>query len=258
MIDVHQFSEVKALLEQKTAQFNSLDFIETDPIFIPHQFKRKEDIEIAALFSATIAWGQRKSIIENGIKLMQWMDWQPYQFITCHSKKEQKPFEKFVHRTFNGQDCIFFLEALKHIYLHKGGLEKCFASSTKTVYDGLVNFRQSFFDIENVNVHAKKHVSDVLSGSAAKRLNMFLRWMVRKDAAKVDFGIWQVIQPKDLMLPLDVHTGKNARKLELLTRNQNDWKAVQEISDHLRLFDPNDPIKYDFALFGLGAFDKWE
>jgi uncharacterized protein (TIGR02757 family) len=257
-MDKQTFSVVKDLLEQKTQQFNSLDFIETDPIFIPHQFTKKEDIEIAGFFSATIAWGQRKSIIQNGIKLMQWMDWQPHQFILSHSKKEQKPFEKFVHRTFNGQDCIYFLDALKYIYTQKGGLENCFVSNTQTAFDALTNFRKAFFEFESTYVHAKKHISDVLSGSAAKRLNMYLRWMVRKDQAKVDFGIWHCLGPKDLMLPLDVHTGKNARKLQLLTRKQNDWKAVEEVTTNLRLFDTNDPIKYDFALFGLGAFDKWE
>jgi uncharacterized protein (TIGR02757 family) len=257
-MDKQTYSDVRDLLEQKTQQFNSLDFIETDPIFIPHQFTRKEDIEIAGFFSATIAWGQRKSIIQNGIKLMQWMDWQPHQFILSHSIKEQKPFEKFVHRTFNGQDCLYFLNALKYIYTQKGGLESCFVSNTKTAFDALANFRKVFFELETINTHAKKHVSDVLSGSAAKRLNMYLRWMVRKDQAKVDFGIWHCLEAKDLMMPLDLHTGKNARKLQLLSRQQNDWKAVAELTAHLRLFDANDPIKYDFALFGLGAFDKWE
>lgn len=251
-----KLDEVKALLEEKTRLYNSTDFIETDPIFIPHQFKLKEDIEIAAFFAATIAWGQRKSIIQNGIRLMQWMDWQPYQFITQHSQQEQKPFLKFVHRTFNGEDCVFFLEALKSIYLHKGGLETCFKSNSGSSFDSLTNFRKHFFNIEKDSAHTKKHISDVLSGSAAKRLNMFLRWMVRKDAAKVDFGIWQNLDMKDLMLPLDVHTGNNSRALGLLSRKQNDWKAVEEVTANLRLFDPKDPIKYDFALFGLGAFDR--
>ncbi len=246
--------EVKALLDEKTQLYNSTDFIETDPIFIPHQFKLKEDIEIAAFFAATIAWGQRKSIIQNGIRLMQWMDWQPYQFIVQHSKQEQKPFLKFVHRTFNGEDCVYFLTALQSIYQHKGGLERCFNSNSRNTYDGLINFRKHFLEIDLEAKHVKKHISDVITGSAAKRLNMFLRWMVRKDEAQVDFGIWKNYAAKDLMLPLDVHTGNNSRALGLLHRKQNDWKAVDEVTACLRQFDPEDPIKYDFALFGLGAF----
>jgi uncharacterized protein (TIGR02757 family) len=243
------FLDTKELLDEKYKQFNNKDFIETDPIFIPHQFKKKEDIEIAAFFSATIAWGQRKSIIQNGIKLMQWMDWQPHQFIVSHSKQEQKPFQKFVHRTFNGDDCIFFLESLKHIYLHKGGLELCFKSDNGTTFSSLINFRRHFFSLSKTNEHSKKHVSDVLSGSAAKRLNMFLRWMVRQDQSKVDFGIWEVLKPKDLMIPLDVHTGASGRKLNLLKRKQNDWKSVEELTTKLAEFCPEDPVKYDFALF---------
>jgi uncharacterized protein (TIGR02757 family) len=250
---IHQ--EIKDYLDIKAEQFNCSDFIETDPIFIPHQFDQKADIEISGFFSATIAWGQRKSILQNGIKLMQYMDWKPYEFIVYHSEKDLKPFKTFVHRTFNGNDCIYFIKALKYIYTQKNGLESCFSAGTDNVWQALKQFRSVFLEWNTSDQHVTKHISDVTSNSAAKRLNMFLRWMVRKDNRKVDFGIWNNVSMSLLMLPLDVHTGTNARALHLLGRKQNDWKAVEEVTANLRLLDPHDPIKYDFALFGLGAFD---
>ena len=247
-----QFEEVRKLLDKAVGLYNHVDFIENDPIQIPHRFTRKEDIEIAGFLSASIAWGQRKSIIKNANLLMDLMDNSPYQFLM--EEKEFVRFNRFVHRTFNGIDCRFFLNSLKNIYQNYGGLEQVFTDGfqkNKTIYDSLKHFRDVFFSIPHEK-HAEKHVSDVASGSSAKRLNMYLRWMVRKDEQEVDFGLWKGIPASALMLPLDVHTGEVSRALGLLNRKQNDWKAVEEITGILRTFDAQDPIKYDFALFGMG------
>lgn len=250
--------EIKELLDEKYFQFNNTAFIETDPISIPHQFSRKEDIEIASLLVATIAWGQRISIINNGNKLMRLMNDTPHEFILNFSKKDALRFETFVHRTFNSTDCVFFLNALKNIYTKHGGLESAFSnnfSSKETdVKNAIANFRELFLSTKHEH-RSEKHISNPLAKSSAKRLCMFLRWMVRKDKHGVDFGIWKTIKPHQLCLPLDLHTGNVSRKLGLLNRTQNDWQAVEEITSVLRNFDKNDPIKYDFSLFGLGAFE---
>jgi len=262
-------SAIQSLLDHRFKLYNNLDFIETDPIQIPHRFHRKEDIEIAGFLTATISWGQRKSIISNANRLMDMMDHSPYEFLMetsffsegmaqRHSlTKEANHISKFVHRTFNGNDCLFFLESLKNIYTRHGGLEQVFTIGYQregTVFGALNYFRTVFLEIPH-EPHVRKHVSDVGANSSAKRLNMFLRWMVRRDDNEVDFGIWKNIPPSALMLPLDVHTGEVGRALGILQRKQNDWKAVEEITRILRLFDPNDPIKYDYALFGIGAFE---
>lgn len=250
--------EVKALLDEKYFQFNNTSFIETDPISIPHQFSKKEDIEIASLLVATIAWGQRISIINNGNKLMRLMNDEPHDFILNFSKKDAIRFEGFVHRTFNSTDCIFFLNSLNHIYSKHGGLETAFSSNFSSkevdVKNAITNFRTLFLSTTHQS-RSEKHISNPSAKSSAKRLCMFLRWMVRKDKHGVDFGIWKSIKPSQLCLPLDLHTGNVSRKLGLLTRTQNDWQAVEEITSALRIFDKNDPIKYDFSLFGLGAFE---
>lgn len=250
--------EIKELLDEKYFQFNNIAFIETDPISIPHQFSKKEDIEITSLLVATIAWGQRISIINNGNKLMRLMNNEPHEFILNFSKKDAFRFESFVHRTFNATDCIFFLNALKNIYTNHGGLEMAFSnnfSSKETdVKNAITNFRELFLSTTHEH-RSEKHISNPASKSSAKRLCMFLRWMVRKDKHGVDFGIWKTIKPHQLCLPLDLHTGNVSRKLGLLNRTQNDWQAVEEITSVLRNFDKNDPIKYDFSLFGLGAFE---
>lgn len=254
----NHLKEVKELLDEKYFQFNNTSFIETDPISIPHQFSKKEDIEIASLLVATIAWGQRISIINNGNKLMRLMNNEPHDFILNFSKKDAVMFEGFVHRTFNSTDCVFFLNSLKHIYTNYGGLEAAFStdfSSKETdVKNAITNFRMLFLNTEHQS-RSEKHISNPSAKSSAKRLCMFLRWMVRKDKHGVDFGIWKGIKPSQLCLPLDLHTGNVSRKLGLLTRTQNDWQAVEEITSVLRNFDKNDPIKYDFSLFGLGAFE---
>jgi uncharacterized protein (TIGR02757 family) len=249
---------IKAFLDKKVELYNNLEFIETDPIQAPHRFTLKEDIEIAAFLTSTIAWGQRISIIKNAKSLMALMENNPYDFIVNAGEKDFTSLKHFVHRTFQGTDCIFFLKSLQNIYLKCGGLEKVFTDGfkiEKTIFSSLNYFREIFFSLPH-ETRSRKHVANVLANASAKRLNMFLRWMVRKDDRGVDFGIWPGIHQSALMLPLDLHTGNSARQLGLLKRKQDDWKAVEEISGLLRIFDPIDPIKYDFALFGIGAFEN--
>ncbi|MBN8703312.1 MAG: TIGR02757 family protein [Bacteroidetes bacterium] len=253
-------NELKEFLDEKYNYFNSHQFIQTDPICIPHQFNVKEDIEISAFLIATIAWGQRASIIKNGNRLMQWMDNSPYHFILHSSEKDLNVFNKFVHRTFNGIDCIYFLNSLKNIYKNHSGLEQSFYKGYKennSIKNAIVEFRAIFFELKKFPTRTLKHVSNPADNSAAKRLNMFLRWMVRKDHKGVDFGIWRKMSMAALYCPLDIHTGNTSRELGLLFRKQNDWKAVEELTNYLRMLDSNDPIKYDFALFGLGAIEKF-
>ena len=248
-----QFEEVRKLLDKAVGLYNHVDFIENDPIQIPHRFTQKEDIEIAGFLAASIAWGQRKSIIKNANLLMDLMDNSPYQFLM--EEKEFVRFNRFVHRTFNGIDCRFFLNSLKNIYQNYGGLEQVFTDGfqkNETIFGALHHFRNLFLNMPH-EARSRKHLSDVTTNSAAKRLNMFLRWMVRKDEQEVDFGLWKNMPMSALMLPLDVHTGDVGRALGLISRKQNDWKTVEEITAILRTFDENDPIKYDFALFGMGV-----
>ncbi len=248
--------ELKDFLDRKVLQYNTLDFIDSDPIQIPHLFTQKEDIEIAGFLTATIAWGNRKMIINSATKLMEAMGNSPYDFVLHHDEKQLTHLDTFVHRTFNAEDAKFFIRVLKHIYQNHEGLEAVFAkNATQDSTQGAISeFKKHFFEI-NPSTRTTKHVSDPLNGSAAKRINMFLRWMVRNDAAGVDFGLWQSIPMAALSCPLDVHSGNVARKLGLLTRKQNDAKALAELDENLRRLDPNDPVKYDFALFGLGVFE---
>lgn len=258
MYNTENFYYTKKLLDSQVTQYNQLEFIETDPIQIPHRFSRKEDIEIAGFLTATISWGQRKSILKNANRLMELMENSPYQFIMETDASEWGALSNFVHRTFNGQDCLFFLKALRYIYNEQGGLESVFTKGyeiDKTIFSALKYFREIFLSIPHEQ-RVKKHLSDVNANSAAKRLNMFLRWMVRSDENSVDFGIWKNIPPSALMLPLDTHSGNVARELGLLKRSQNDWKAVEEITAILRTFDQTDPVKYDYALFGAGVFNN--
>ncbi len=249
--------EHKALFDDRVKLYNRIDFIDTDPIQIPHRFTRKEDIEIAGFLTATISWGQRVSIIKNAKKLMEMMDNSPFEFITEADEREFSIVSGFVHRTFNGNDCLFFLKSLKNIYQNHGGIETVFTEGYRlenSVFSSLMHFREVFLSIPH-DKHVTKHISDVTANSSAKRLNMFLRWMVRSDENEVDFGLWKGIPTSALMLPLDVHTGDVARAFNLLNRKQNDWKAVEEITAVLREFDSNDPIKYDFALFNYGVYE---
>lgn len=253
------FEEMKSFLDEKAYLYNSPAFIADDPIAVPHLFKQKEDIEIAGFLTATIAWGNRTSIIKNATELVRRMDFAPYDFIVNAGDNEIRGFTTFVHRTFNGDDCIYFLESLRNIYLEKGGLEHVFAAPVlqgKSIRESLIHFRNVFFDFKHPG-HARKHIADVEKNASAKRLNMFLRWLVRRDTGKVDFGVWHQIKPSMLYCPLDVHSGRVARSLGLLARKSNDWKAVEELTHQLRIFDHSDPVKYDFALFGLGIHEKF-
>jgi len=246
---------LKEFLNSSVDKYNQLNFIESDPISIPHKFTRKEDIEIAGFFTATIAWGNRKAILKSANQLMQWMDNSPYDFILNHSINELKPFNKFIYRTFNGTDCQFIIKSLQNIYSNHYGIEHVFTKGyeqNKKIDEAISHFRDVFLSIKHES-RSEKHIANVYKGSSAKRLNMYLRWLVRHDNSGVDFGIWKGISPADLMIPLDVHSGTIARKLELLERKQNDWKAVMELTNKLKQFDATDPIKYDFALFGLGV-----
>lgn len=251
MVKIKDFDELKDYLECKYNKFANPDFISNDPIQIPHLFSTKEDIEISAFITATIAWGQRKSIIKNARSFIKLMDDSPFEFVINHSESDLERFNRSVHRTFNAQDLKFFIKSLKNIYSNNNGLENVFAKND-SLYEGLVNFYKVFFMIP-CPTSSRRHVANVESGSAAKRLNMFLRWMVRDNKRGVDFGLWKSISPSELFIPLDVHSGRIARLLGLLERNQNDWKAVCELTEVLRKFDPLDPIKYDFALFGVGV-----
>lgn len=257
MTDDH-FPDLQAFLDEKVLKYNQPFFIETDPIQVPKNFSGKENIEISAFLTATIAWGNRVSIIKNATRLLSLMDNQPHDFVVNASDYELNRIEHFVHRTFNGNDCVYFVRSLKNIYQNHNGLQSVFEAGFRkdnTVKSALTEFHNVFFEIGGER--SRKHVSNVEKGASAKRLNMFLRWMVRNDKSNVDFGLWSGIPESALMLPLDVHTGNVARKLGLLQRKSNDWQAVEEVTRALRIFDPTDPVKYDFALFGLGAFEKF-
>ncbi|MBE9490102.1 MAG: TIGR02757 family protein [Bacteroidetes bacterium] len=248
--------QLKEFLDTKVYQYNKPKFIESDPIQVPHQFIVKEDIEIAAFLTATIAWGNRKSIIKNANRMVQLLDNSPYDFVMNHQNSDLENLLPFVHRTFNGNDFIQFIKSLKHIYNKHYGLESVFKTYAKkdSLQQSIHQLKKVFFEIEHLP-RTQKHISDPLKNSAAKRINMFLRWMVRRDNAGVDFGIWQSLSPTQLSCPLDVHSGNVARKLGLLNRKQNDAKALFELDTALRKLDPQDPVKYDFALFGLGVFE---
>ncbi len=251
--------EIKDFLEIKTQCYSQPSFIKTDPVSIPHRYSDKQDIETSGFLTATISWGQRNSIIKKATELMMLMDDCPYDFIINSSENELDCIDNFVYRTFNGLDCITFLKALRNIYLNHGGLEEVFCKGfliNNSVYDAILNFRKVFFEVPHY-ARTTKHVSDPSKGSAAKRINMFLRWMVRKDEKGIDFGLWDKISPKYLYCPLDVHVGNVSRKLRLIKRNQNDWKAVEELTSVLRKMDANDPVKYDYALFGLGVCENF-
>ena len=248
--------ELKEFLDEKVLLYNHPRFIESDPIQIPHLYTLKEDIEIAGFLTATISWGNRKMIISNSKKLMAKLGNSPYDFVMNHNENDLEKVSDFVHRTFNGNDCIAFIKALKNIYQYHNGLESVFSKDIKinTVQQNISNFKTVFFEIHH-DSRTQKHISDPMNNSAAKRINMYLRWMVRQDTKGVDLGIWKSISPAALSCPLDVHSGNVARKLGLLLRKQNDAKALAELDTQLRILDPNDPVKYDFALFGLGVFE---
>lgn len=251
-------AELKSFLDFKVLEYNNPEFIKSDPIQIPHFFSKKEDIEIAGFLTATIAWGNRKSILNNSRKLMELMDMSPFDFIMNYEEQDLVRFDAFVHRTFNSDDLKYFIYALQNIYQKHDGLENIFNryALNDSLQPTIHNFKKVFFELPHQR-RTEKHVSDPLKNSAAKRINMFLRWMVRNDDFGVDFGIWSQLSPAQLSCPLDVHSGNVARKLKLLKRKANDAKALAELDKNLRKLDPMDPVKYDFALFGLGVFEKW-
>lgn len=248
--DLHR---IKLLLDKRLDAYAAPDFIQHDPVQIPHLFRKKEDIEIAGLLAATISWGQRKSIIAGAKRIISLMDSAPLDFVLHHSSSDLKRLHGFVYRTFNGTDLVTFIGQLQSIYQLSGGLEEVFVLGFKRdgVEGGLSEFRRRMLTGMD-NAHFAKHVANVDKGSACKRLNMFLRWMVRSDEGGVDFGIWNKISASSLAIPLDVNTALAARTLGLLTRKQNDWRAVVELTEQLKKFDSDDPIKYDFALFSIG------
>jgi uncharacterized protein (TIGR02757 family) len=251
-------NELKEFLDEKVELFNRPAFIDDDPISIPHRFNIKEDIEIASFLAATIAWGNRKMILRNANRMMDLLDDSPFDFVMHADAGDLARIEKFVHRTFNSVDLIYFIRSLQHIYRNKGGLEVIFRTfqTPESLQPAIHEFHKTFFELLHEK-RTERHVSDPYKGSAAKKLNMFLRWMVRNDNKGVDFGIWKSIPPSILSCPLDVHSGNVARKLGLITRKQNDAKTVAELDKNLRRMDPLDPVKYDFALFGLGVFEKF-
>ena len=249
--------DIKDLLNIKTEQYNTPSFINSDPISIPHSYTKKEDVEISGFLTSIIAWGRRAAIIDKARYWMQLMDNEPHSFLVDSSESEMKRFEKYVYRTFNPDDCLFVVTALRNLYRHHGGLEYAFSNAfnqTESIKEAIISVREVLLKTPHLK-RSEKHIANPETGSAAKRLNMFLRWMVREDNKGVDFGIWKNIPQSALMCPLDVHSGNVARKLGLLSRKQNDWKAVEELTLKLRVMDSDDPVKYDFALFGMGVFE---
>lgn len=252
--------DLKTFLDTKVEKYNRPEFIQDDPISIPHQFSKKKDIEISGFFAATLAWGQRKTIISKGKELMKLMDNSPHDFILHHKEKDLKQLLKFNHRTFNTTDLLYFIEFFKNYYQKNNSLEDAFASLPTPlqrrggkVENSLINFHNLFFSLEDFPKRTQKHIATPLRKSTCKRLNMFLRWMVRNDDKGVDFGIWKKIKPSQLICPIDLHVDRVARKFGLIKRKQTDWLTALELTDNLRKFDKQDPVKYDFALFGISA-----
>jgi uncharacterized protein (TIGR02757 family) len=250
---------LKEFLDAKVNQFNQPKFLELDPVSIPHRFSKKQDIEIAGLFAAVLAWGQRVTIINKTNQLMKWMDEAPHDFIVNHKPSDLKPFTTFKHRTFNATDALYFIEALHVLYQKQSSLEELFIvqPADKNIENGIRNFHNAFFNLPDFPNRTKKHIATPDRKSACKRINMYLRWMVRKDKAGVDFGIWNRVNPSQLICPIDLHVERVARKLKLVKRKQVDWEMALELTANLKLLDPADPVKYDFALFGLGVDEKF-
>ena len=254
---------LKIFLDKKVNEYNRPSFIKADPICIPHLFSKKQDIEIAGFFAAIFAWGNRKTIINKSKELMQLMDNSPYQFCTNHTSPDLKKLLRFKHRTFNDTDLLYFVEFLKHHYLKNNSLESAFFNNKTTTHSNnivetaLTYFYHYFFSLQDIPLRTKKHIASPEKNSSCKRLNMFLRWMIRSDRKGVDFGIWKKISPAQLICPVDVHVARVARHFNLLQRSAVDWQAALQLTSRLRILDENDPVKYDFALFGLGVMEKF-
>jgi uncharacterized protein (TIGR02757 family) len=255
-----EIAAIKALLDDRVEKYNQPAFIPNDPVSIPHRFTRKQDIEISGFFASILAWGQRKTIINNCLKLMELMDNSPYDFILNHREQDLTRFLGFKHRTFNDTDLLYLLHFFRWYYQQHESLETAFTgeqNEVKTQKERLEYFHNLVFSLEDAPHRTRKHISTPARKSACKRLNMYLRWMVRTDNKGVDFGIWNTLQPADLVCPCDVHVERVARRLGLVTRKGMDWHTAEELTDHLRAFDPMDPVKYDYALFGLGVEEKF-
>ena len=250
-------NNLRQLLDEKVKLYNRAEFIKDDPISIPHQFSRKQDIEIAGFFAAIFSWGNRKTIIQKSRCLMDLMDNAPYDFCLHHKASDLRRLLDFKHRTFNSTDLLYFIEFFKFHYNADKSLESAFTRHGKSMEDMLIGFHKYFFSLEQVPPRTKKHIATPERNSSCKRLNMFLRWMVRADNNGVDFGIWKKISPACLICPLDLHVARVARRLHLLDRKTNDWQAAIQLTSQLRRFDPADPVKYDFALFGMGIMEKY-
>lgn len=249
--------ELKALLDKKVQQYNTPDFIESDPISVPHSFTLKQDREIMGFFAAIFAWGQRKTIIKKSLELAERMDNAPFQFIKNHSEPDLKQLLGFKHRTFNDTDLLYVIDFMKRHYAQAESLETAFSPDGRCgVEEALIHFQTYFFESPDAPRRTRKHIPSPLQKSACKRLNMYLRWMVRNDDAGVDFGLWNKINPSQLICPLDLHVDRTARMLGLLEREKNDWKSALELTEHLRQLDAEDPAKYDFALFGISIEEK--
>ena len=249
--------DLREFLVRKVEEYNQHSFIKNDPISIPRLFTKKQDIEIAGFFAAVFSWGNRATIINKSKELMQLMDNVPYDFCLDHSPKELKRLISFKHRTFSTTDLLYFIEFFKYHYSKHKSLETAFTTHGTTVEEMLTGFHHYFFSLEYVPARTKKHIATPERRSSCKRLNMFLRWMVRDDNKGVDFGIWKNISPSQLICPIDVHVARVARRLDILKRKQTDWQAALELTQYLRTLDKNDPVKYDFALFGLGVMEKF-
>ena len=256
---VLKWDDLKDFLEEMVVRYNNQNFIELDPIQIPHQYSQKEDIEIAGFLTAIISWGNRTSILKSAKRMMDLMGNSPFDFIVSHNDEHLEKLDGFVHRTFNAIDLAYFITALKHIYENGKGMEGVFnqCQTHTSLQPAIHQLKKEFFKLPHLS-RTRKHLPDPLNGSAAKKINMWLRWMIRKDDAGVDFGIWDNISASKLSCPLDLHTGNVARKLGLLKRTQNDSRAVEELDNMLRSFDPQDPVKYDYALFGLGIYERFQ
>lgn len=250
---------LKEFLDSKVTLYNQPEFITLDPISIPHQYTKKQDLEIAGFFAATLAWGQRITVINKCQELLKMMDNAPHQFLLQHKLSDLKPFESFKHRTFNSTDALYFIESLSTYYRTHESLEDAFVGlkNDSTIESGLINFHTQFFSLPDFPPRTIKHVSTPARKSACKRLNMYLRWMVRQDDNGVDFGIWKKINPAQLICPCDVHVERVARKLNLIRSKGMNWQTALELTSNLRKLDPIDPVKYDFALFGLGIMERF-
>jgi len=264
-VEKKTITDLKKFLDRKVIEFNNPSFIADDPVCIPHSFSKKQDIEIAGFFAAIFAWGIRKTIINKCKLLMQLMDNSPHDFCVNHNDNDLKRLEKFSHRTFNDTDLLYFISFLKFHYSKYKSLESAFfnkatiqqANNSHIIEESLNYFYQYFFSLEDVPQRTRKHIASPQRNSSCKRLNMYLRWMVRNDDKGVDFGIWEKISPSQLICPVDVHVARVAKHFNLLKRKQTDWLAAIELTQQLRIMDKNDPVKYDFALFGLGVLEKY-